>query len=563
MLVRAKVAMIAMLILSLVLALTPASAAAVSNIKVAIIVAPVGDLTSLYLRLAEDAAITAEAQGAVVARAYSPAATPANVLAAVEDANIIMYYGHGYGHPSPYGALNSAKQNGWGLQGPNARGTHEDSSSNGTLQYYGEDWIAANAKPAPGFVMIYSNTCYAPGAGEGPQGPANPEQAEARVGYYSRAPLAMGASAYFAIDFTYGASRLVENILSDPKRTYREVFAMETLYQSAAVSEVKHPHTDASMLLHRTHYLNGELNYWYAFAGDPEASAAGSWDSVPPVLARVDPDESARDVARETPVTVEFDEPLAGVSATSVALIDSLGSKVAGSVWYNPEIYRVTFLPDKPLTAGITYTLQLGDAITDRMGNAIDEQSLTFSTWGPMVGSTESFRIPYSARLSDGEHTAYQFDADGQITDEHVFEADGETRLAISARTTVRGRAGAWLVIAAGEHAGYYLPERAGESFLAGVQGLVRFAGPQPLTLSEGEYKGYEVVKGQPRSRSEVAETDMKVVIDAQAIINGRSYLRIDGGEWDQLWIPETIETIVPDPKLAPPAFLEPEASQF
>ena len=37
----------------------------------------------------------------------------------------------------------------------------------GYVEYLGEDWIVANARPAPGFVMIYSNTCYAPGASEG------------------------------------------------------------------------------------------------------------------------------------------------------------------------------------------------------------------------------------------------------------------------------------------------------------------------------------------------------------------------------------------------------------
>jgi hypothetical protein len=112
----------------------PASVSAADPIKVAIIVGPVGSLTPTYLHLAEAAATTAERHGATVARAYSPNATPANVLAAVADANVIVYFGHGYGHPSPYGGLTTGRQNGWALQGPRARGTHDD-GLNGFLEY--------------------------------------------------------------------------------------------------------------------------------------------------------------------------------------------------------------------------------------------------------------------------------------------------------------------------------------------------------------------------------------------------------------------------------------------
>ena len=156
----------------------------------------------------------AEQQGAVVARAYSPNATPANVLAAVADANVVIYFGHGYGYPSPYGGLDTSRQNGWGLQGPRAHGTHGD-SLDGEVEYVGEDWIVANARPAPGFVMIYSNTCYAPGASESGNPPATPDDAAQRVAYYSRSVFAMGGSAYFATDFDFGAADLVGRLLGD------------------------------------------------------------------------------------------------------------------------------------------------------------------------------------------------------------------------------------------------------------------------------------------------------------------------------------------------------------
>jgi len=546
--IRAGLIFLAIL-LSVMASALPAHAAA-PTIKVAIIVGPVGDLTPLYLRLAEDAAAAAEAAGADVARAYSPEATPANVLEAVEDANIVIYYGHGTGFPNPYSSyLNPASYNGWGLQGPRARGTHEDSFANGTLKYYGEEWIAANAKPAPGFIMIYSNTCYAPGAGEGKDGPATPAQAQERVGYYSRAPLTMGASAYFAIDFTYGASRLVRNILSDPTLSYGDVFAAEDLYQSAAVTSLPHPLINgAQILLHRTHYLNGELNYWYAFAGDPTASAASSWDDTPPALQRVDPDADEKAVARDTSVIVEFDEPLFGVFDDAVTLHDGLGNEVAGSVWYNPDIYRITFLPDKPLAEGAEYTLELGDVIRDRMGNAIKTQSLFFRTWGPTTGDDLFFGTPRSATLNEGEHDIFAFDEDGKQTDKRTISAGIDTRLAVSARVSIAGHPGMYLAIAGGENAGFYLPERAAVSYLPGVAWFNKFAEPRPLILPAGEYGHYRLlVDDWFAVPVQAVKEELEVAIDAHAVINGESHLRIADGEMAGLWIKETIETVLAD----------------
>ncbi len=258
-------------------------AAASSPARVAIIVGPVGEeLTPMYIGLAEAAATAAELHGAEVARAYSPDATADRVLAAVEGANIVVYFGHGVGSPNPYGPSNPATTNGWGLNGPSARGTHEDSWRDGTLAYYGEAWIAANARPAPGWVMIYSNACYAPGASEGFDTPATAEVAAERVSAYSRGPLAeLGASAYFATDFFEGAAHLVTELLAEPTRPYGDVFASEPLFVADGLTRLSHALVDgAETWLHRSAYFDGKLDYWYAFAGDPSASLSGGEEAV-------------------------------------------------------------------------------------------------------------------------------------------------------------------------------------------------------------------------------------------------------------------------------------------
>lgn len=248
--------------------------------KVAIIVGPVGEkLTPVYIQIADAAADRAEASGATVARAYSPQATPEKVLAAVEDANIVIYLGHGVGFPNPYSDTpNPASINGWALQGPAAHGDHSDSWRDGTLRYYGEAWIAAHAHPAPGWVMIYSNACYAAGAGEEGQQPATRREARSRVARYARTPLEqMGASAYFATDLYEGAAQLVGAILDHPDRSYGEIFASETRYRADAVRRLPYPGSDTNQLwLQRSAYFRGQVDYWYSFAGDPRVTPAGT-----------------------------------------------------------------------------------------------------------------------------------------------------------------------------------------------------------------------------------------------------------------------------------------------
>ena len=303
----------------------PAPAAgAESHTKVAIIVGPVGEeLTPVYISLAEAAAKAAEERGAEVARAYSPNADQKSVRKAVRDANIVIYFGHGVGTPNPYSDTpNPATTNGWGLNGPNRRGDHSDSFADGTLTYYGESWITQHAKPAPGWVMIYSNACYAPGAGEGQYEPATQDVAAERVSAYSRSPLAdLGASAYFATDFFEGAAHLVAALLDGPDRPYRDIFMSEPQFDRDAL--VMEPHATvagAEAWLHKSPYFEGKVDYWYAFAGDPDASLGGTnvERSAGEPTAGLQPDEKTplRQPAEEESAVVTVDGSVTGMASS-------------------------------------------------------------------------------------------------------------------------------------------------------------------------------------------------------------------------------------------------------
>jgi hypothetical protein len=175
---RIRVALIASLtIISLLMAAAPASAAAAPQ-KVVVIVGPTGAQTDSYRSKGDAIAAAAEAAGATAVEVYSPNATWANVKAAVNGANIVVYLGHGNGYPNPYGSSElTDRTNGWGLNRTTAGGDADDWST--TMVYCGEKALlgtltsASTAQwnycggstntdgisPAANWVMIYSNAC--------------------------------------------------------------------------------------------------------------------------------------------------------------------------------------------------------------------------------------------------------------------------------------------------------------------------------------------------------------------------------------------------------------------
>ncbi|MGH2463345.1 MAG: PKD domain-containing protein [Candidatus Limnocylindria bacterium] len=257
--------------------------------KVVIIVGPVGggSIQTNYLNRGESIADAVEALGGTAVRVFSPNATWANAKAAVNGANIIVYIGHGSGYPNPYGStLLTDRTNGWGLNriaGADAADpTGHGHNLSTQMVYCGEAALEGKAltsynsaycsggpiTPAQGFVMVYSNACYAPGAGETEQTtPSSEATALARVGYFSRPILALGGT-YFASDL--GSRSVVEAILENPDSTYADIFAMGNGYSETALRKFPHPQVAGSEAwIQKTQGPGGLMSYWYAFAGNP------------------------------------------------------------------------------------------------------------------------------------------------------------------------------------------------------------------------------------------------------------------------------------------------------
>jgi flagellar hook assembly protein FlgD len=194
----------------------PAAAAQTSMAKVVIIVGATHGATAGYRSNADAAYAEAIKYTPKVTKVYSPNATWTKVKAAVKGANIIIYFGHGNGWPSPY-TYDPAytTKDGMGL---NADLNGDGKLSDYENKYYGEPYMA-QLDLAPNAIVMLHNLCYASGNSE--PGGAAPTVAVARqridnyaAGFLkggARAVLAdghMGPAWYLRTMFTTGQSVL-------------------------------------------------------------------------------------------------------------------------------------------------------------------------------------------------------------------------------------------------------------------------------------------------------------------------------------------------------------------
>jgi hypothetical protein len=188
----------------------PPVAAGNSDVKVAIVVGPVGSLTSTYIKHARSYASLARSYGAEVVEVYTPKATWSRVRSAVQGANLLVYLGHGNGYPNPYSStLRTTKVNGFGLN-------PTTTSGNTKTRYYGEYYVRTAIKLAPNAVVLLNHLCYSAGSSE--PGRANPSLATAkkRVDNYGAGFLRTGAKVVFA-ETLGNASYVIRGLFSTNK----------------------------------------------------------------------------------------------------------------------------------------------------------------------------------------------------------------------------------------------------------------------------------------------------------------------------------------------------------
>jgi Fibronectin type III domain len=190
-------ALLALLMTTSIAAVRPARAATTTTtLKAVLIVGPSG-LDATNKSDADSVAAKAAGYGMAVTKVYTPHATWSAVLNNIQGANLVIYWGHGNGWPSPYGPYQENSKDGFGLNAT-------DGSS--TVQYYGGNYIRSYVNLAPNAIVGLSHACYTAGNGEPGMAMPTYDVARQRVDNFAASFLYAGARDVFGLEtgsFTY------------------------------------------------------------------------------------------------------------------------------------------------------------------------------------------------------------------------------------------------------------------------------------------------------------------------------------------------------------------------
>ena len=115
--------------------------------------------------------------------------------------------------------------------------------------------------------------------------------------------------------------------------------------------------------------------------GVPLVSTTWTFVTGPaPVVSFRSPVPGAVGVSRVSNVIAGFNEPVTGVSTTSVVLRSPSGATVPAVVSYNATTRRATLNPNATLAARTRYTFSLTSGIRDRAGNPLTASTVAFTT---------------------------------------------------------------------------------------------------------------------------------------------------------------------------------------
>jgi len=213
---RNLVAALAVALVAMLGVAGPAAAVQTSTAKVVIVVGATHGATAGYRENADAAYAEAIKYTSRVTKVYSPNATWSKVKAAAKGANILIYFGHGNGWPSPYTYdPDYTTKDGMGL---NADLNGDGKLSDYENKYYGEPYMK-DLDLAPNAIVLLHNLCYASGNSEPGGAAPSASVAHQRIVNYAagflkgnaRAVLAdghMGPASYLRGLFTTGQSVL-------------------------------------------------------------------------------------------------------------------------------------------------------------------------------------------------------------------------------------------------------------------------------------------------------------------------------------------------------------------
>ncbi len=265
--------------------------------KVVIIVGPASYNTNDYLSQARDFAQQAQDEGMSVTEIFTPHATWDAVKHNAQDANLLVYFGHGNGFPTRHGPdLREDSQDGFGLNSVDGGSLTSD------VKYWGGDYVRQAIHLAPHAVVLLYRLCYASGNGESgldapelPSSPSDVKVAIQRVDNFAAGFLAVGAGAVFAWGWPQKINLPYQ--LAETDKTMDRIFeeqadttGLPTSFIGKYDYRVASHRTPGAMLHLDPHATLGHLR---ALSGNLDMTAS-QWrgdgpgtDTTPPVLSDV------------------------------------------------------------------------------------------------------------------------------------------------------------------------------------------------------------------------------------------------------------------------------------
>jgi hypothetical protein len=356
-------AMLALLMTTSFAAARPTRAA--TALRAVLIVGPSG-LDATNKSDSDAVAAKAAGYGMTVTKVYTPHATWTAAKSAMQGANLVIYWGHGNGWPSPYGPYQEDTKDGFGLNAT-------DGST--TVKYYGGNYIRSYVTLATNAIVGLSHACYTSGNGEPGMAIPTYDVARQRVDNFAASFLYAGARAVFGletgsfgyvVDGLFQTTKTMDGIFSTPGSgglAYYGFVGWNAKYFDSQRMPGYKNHLDPESADGYRRALTGNMNMTTT---DWKSGGGGSTLPKPVVTA-----PSAAFVAGtsgQTKVTVRLSWP-ASVSANVVDY--DLQYSQDGGLWTNATLASATALSaNVALTSGSYYTFRL--RATDSAGTVGD-----------------------------------------------------------------------------------------------------------------------------------------------------------------------------------------------
>jgi hypothetical protein len=432
-------------------------------------------------------------------------------------------------------------------------------------------WCAGGKiNPAPNFVMVYSNACYAPGAGETEHVAVSAEStALARVSNFSRPMLAMGGT-YFATDL--GSRDLVETILDNPDRGWGEIYTMTSGYVPGAVKTFTHPKFSTKQLwMQKSPGPGGSNSYFFAFAGDPTRTPAGGFGAPVPDLARPkmtsqNPFSFDTGVATNANVVVTFDKSVVGIDEWGMTLtpIDEPWNELNANVTWDEGSLTATLNPDSALDPGSWYVVTLAEWVEDVWGNPLADDDTVWSfrtTGGGPDPLSEQYNPQPRVNFAKGNYVGRRFDAWGNLLASKSYTLNGASSAPTSQQSPIPGQSGTWYYITAGVWAGYWIMDNAGTTLgtppPTPPPPIATYNPPRVLYFAQGNYVGrkFDAWGNITASKSYTlsGNSSAPTTIYSQIVNQSGNWYFITAGVWAGYWIQESAGTVLGTPPPPPP----------